>query len=254
MAKLSEVMLGFFALLKNHREDGIITYLSGDVQLDDPVLGRFSGTNSFKFYAQSMRGWMQKYNAGVEPENLISAENGFALEYRFTINVEGERKDLPVAISADVNRDLVTGIRIYYSTWPLYGKHAGRSPLLPENRSISLPEPVERYMSFLSEGNSESMVNLFEENGYVREPSGSNYLYRGRERLLEFYGPALSSGGIPLKHCKAFMEGNAAAVEYFFSQWGDAVFPPEAGIAFYEFTDGGQIRAARIYDDGNPPF
>ncbi len=254
MASLSEVMLGFFSLVKSRKEDGVFQYLSEDIELDDPVMGTFSGMESLRMYCQGLRVWLHKYNTGIEPWRIVLSGEGVAVEYNFFITVGGERLDLPVALAADVFDGLVSAIRIYYSTWPLYGKHIGRKPILPERNDLELPGPVKSYLSLLAGNDAEALVDLFEENGYIREPSGSRYRHEGRKNLTKFYGQALSRGGIPISHCNVIAEPGIAAVEYFFSEWAGVKFSPEAGMAFYEFDKNGKITAARIYDDGNPPF
>lgn len=253
MARLPEVMQGFFALLKSHKEEGIMNFLTEDFTLDDPLHGRFSGTSSFRSYSEDLRAWLVRYNAGVEPTRIITSGNGIAVEYRFMVTVEGKRRDLPLAIAADLKNGLVAGIRIYHGTWIMYGKHLGISPSLAEDAGLQLPSTVEKYMKSLEEGSPESIVGLFEDEGYVREPSGDSYTHSGKENLLEFYSAALSSGGIPLKHCNLISGGNDVAVEYYFSEWGGRKIPRQAGIAFYELSESGKLKAVRIYDDADPP-
>jgi hypothetical protein len=63
----------------------------------------------------------------------------------------------------------------------------------------------------------------------------------------------LMSGGIPLEHAAAVDDGTACALEYTLVRWGRTELPPQAGVAVYERDADGRIRAARIYDDVDPP-
>lgn len=254
MASALEVLQGFFSLIRLRRDDAITSYLAGDAYIDDPVLGRFQGPASISMYMRDARIWLSRYDTGIEPVNFLLSDDSAALEYDFRVTVGGRRISLPVALAADLESGKFTGIRIYFSTFPLTGEHQTRSPLLPEDPGIILPKPVEMYMRLLAGSDPEPIVDLFHEEGYVREPSGGEFTYRGRKRLLEFYGPAVSGGGIPLRHCRAITDGASTAVEYFFDKWNGTAFPAQAGIAFYETSDDGRITAARIYDDAEPPF
>lgn len=254
MASLTEVMLGFFSLIKTRKEDAIMPFLSESVVLDDPVLGVFSGMDSFRMYVHGERSWLFELNAGIEPKLHVSSQNAIAVEYEFLVEVNGERKDLPVAIAADMDSGLISSIRIYYSTWTLNGCHQGRSPILPEKPDLALPPPIDSYTRLLAGNNPLEIIGLFEDEGYLREPAGRQYTRMGKEKLKEFYLPALSGGGIPLKFCSLITDGTNAAVEYLISEWNGVKFPEQAGISFYEIGKGGKIRAARIYDDADPPF
>ena len=63
-----------------------------------------------------------------------------------------------------------------------------------------------------------------------------------------------NGGGIPLGHCSATDDGARCAVEYNLTRWGRTALPPQAGVAVYERGESGLLRAARIYDDVDPPL
>lgn len=254
MASLTEVMLGFFSLIKTRKEDAVVSYLAEDIVLDDPISGNYSGIDSFRMFAHTERLWLTRINVAIEPIHHVSTQNGIGVEYRLSISVSGERKDLPVAVAADIGAGQIKSIRIYLSTWTINGHHQGRRPMLPEKPGISLPLPVGKYMEYLAGSDPAAIVDLFADGGYVREPSGQGYTYKGKEELLSFYTQAISGGGIPLKHCNVITDGRTTAVEYYFNEWNGVKFPPEAGIVFYEVDNEGKIMAVTIYDDADPGF
>jgi hypothetical protein len=128
-----------------------------------------------------------------------------------------------------------------------------RYPLLKPVENLDEPETVRRYTEALRKGDAASILKLFEENGYVREPSGSKYKHSGRNGQREFYVPALKAGGISIKHCTATFDGARTAVEYICDGWGKVKLEPQSGVAVYELGNTGLINAARIYDDVTPP-
>jgi hypothetical protein len=154
---------------------------------------------------------------------------------------------------ADHSGGKISAIRVYHSTYPLTGKHRIRSPLLKPVENLDEPEVIKRYTEALRKGDAASILELFEENGYVREPSGSKYKHSGKNGQREFYVPALEAGGISIRHCTATFDGTCTAVEYICDGWGNVKLDPQAGVAVYELGSTGLIHAARIYDDVTPP-
>ena len=96
---------------------------------------------------------------------------------------------------------------------------------------------------------------LFEPDGYAREPAGSQYIHSGPDGLRAFYESLFSNGGgIPLEHCALADDGRACALEYNVVRWGTTQLPPQAGVAVYVRGQSGKLAAARIYDDADPPL
>lgn len=128
-----------------------------------------------------------------------------------------------------------------------------RPPLLNPAEYLEEPQIIKQYTEALRKGDADAIIALFEDKGYVREPSGSKYKHTGRDGQKEFYIPALELGGISLKHCTATFDGSRTAVEYICDGWGNIKLKPQAGMAVYELGSTGLLFAARIYDDVTPP-
>jgi hypothetical protein len=112
---------------------------------------------------------------------------------------------------------------------------------------------VDEYQRALAAGDLDAVVATYEEDAYAREPSGGEYIYRGKERLREVYSLMFANGGIQLEHCSLTDDGVRCAVEYNGVRWGLMELPPQAGVAVYERGSSGLLTAARIYDDIQPP-
>ena len=85
-----------------------------------------------------------------------------------------------------------------------------------------------------------------------RAPSTST---AGRDGLRAFYEQLFSNGGgIPLEHCAVVDDGRVCVLEYNVVRWGKTELPPQAGVAVYERGQSGNLAAARIYDDVDPPL
>jgi hypothetical protein len=168
---------------------------------------------------------------------------------------EGGRVELPVAIVSDRNPDrTLKAIRVYHSMWPLTGEHRVRPPLLPEDPRLHAEGTPGDYQRALAGGDLKGIVGTFEPDGYAREPSGGAYVHRGAEGPRELYAHLFANGGgIPLEHCTLTDDGVRCAIEYNCVRWGVTDIPPQAGVAVYERASSGLLRAARIYDDVEPP-
>ena len=164
--------------------------------------------------------------------------------------------DLPVAIVADRRSDgWIEEVRIYYSSWPLTGRHANRPPVLQPDPELREPDVVGDYQRALAAGDLDAILASFESGGYAREPAGADYVHRGPEGLGEFYKWLFSNGGgIPLEHCSVTDDERTCALEYNVVRWGKTELPPEAGVAVYVRGESGKLAAARIYDDADPPL
>ena len=138
--------------------------------------------------------------------------------------------------------------------WPLTGGHRERERLLLRDPNIVVPDVVGDYQRALAEGDLEAVLATYEDDAYVREPSGGKYVYHGKEELRKIYAMQFSNGGgIGLEHCTVTDDGVRCAIEYNCVRWGVTDIPPQAGVAVYERGSSGLLAAARIYDDVEPP-
>ena len=161
---------------------------------------------------------------------------------------------MPVAIVTDRNPDrTLKAIRVYHSMWPITGGLRVREPLLPPDPNIVVPDVVGEYQRALAAGDLEAMMATYEEDAYAREPSGGEYVYRGKEKLRDVYSAIFANGGITVEFCTLTDDGVRCAIEYNCVRWGITEIPPQAGVSVYERGSSRLLAAARIYDDVEPP-
>ncbi|MFN2555533.1 MAG: nuclear transport factor 2 family protein [Nitriliruptorales bacterium] len=155
------------------------------------------------------------------------------------------------AVVAELKRDHPE-FRVYYSQWPLLGKHTVRPPILKDSGVKPEGWPA-KYHAALTAGDADAIAEAFEPGGYFREPSGADFVHGGDD-LHPFFKMFFSAGGgIHLEHCAITDDGTRCCLEYNCVQWGDVKIPPQAGIGVYERAPSGKLRAARVYDDVEPP-
>ena len=223
--------------------------------LDDPRLGRVEGAEAFTAFVADQVAWLRERDAVVENVALTRTPTRTVEEVVLHMLADGGgRVDLPVAVVSERNHDrTLKAIRVYHSMWPLTGGHRVREPLLPRDPNVVVPDVVGEYQRALAAGDLEAMMATYEEDAYAREPSGGEYLYRGKEKLREVYSAMFANGGITVEFCTLTDDGVRCAIEYNCVRWGITDVPPQAGVSVYERGSSRLLAAARIYDDVQPP-
>ena len=171
------------------------------------------------------------------------------------VDGDGGRIGLPVALAADHDEEeRILELRLYFSSWPLTGRHANRPPLLQPDAGLHAPDVVGDYQRALAAGDAAAAVATFEPDGYVREPGGAARIHRGRGGLRAYYDRMFSyGGGVAQEDCAIVGDEHTCALEYNVVRWGKAQLLPQAGMAAYVLGTGGKLTAVRVYDDVGPP-
>lgn len=235
--------------------DALVRSFADRPLVHDPRVGHVEGAREFLGYMSETVEWLRERDAVVENVALTLTRSRTVEEVVLYLIEAGRRVELPVAIVTDRNPDrTIKTIRVYHSMWPLTGGHRVRGPLIPLDPSVAAPDVVGEYQRALAAGDLEAVLATYEDDAYVREPSGGEYVYRGKEKLREVYSFMFANGGgIPLEHCAVTDDGVRCAVEYNCVRWGVDEIPPQAGVAVYERGASGRLAGGRIYDDVDPP-
>jgi len=225
----------------------------------DPLEPPVQSAAAWASYAKAKYRWLAERGARVEPVSLTRTSQRIVSEVALLLKHEGKPLALPVALVADLSRTRPTvgkwtALRIYHGLGPLIGEHRVRPPLLPPDPGLKMGDPIAKYHAALRAGDLEAMVELFDPDGYAREPSGgAEGFFKGTAGVRAFYADLFSGGaGIHLEHCTYTDDGVRGALEYNAVQWGRTPIPPQAGVAVYERGKPGKLKAARIYDDVAP--
>jgi SnoaL-like protein len=246
----------YFHGLMSGETDALVRSFAGEPELHHPVRGRVKGRGAFERFVVETNAWLAERNAVVhDVERIVTPRRGVE-EALMDLDGGHGRVELPVAVAADRDAHAhIVELRVYFSTWPLTGRHANRPPVLQAGSDVREPDVIGDYQRALAAGDAEAAVAAFEPDAYVREPAGGMHVHRGQEELRALYELFFSNGGgIPLEHCAATDDGRACALEYNVVRWGRTEMPPEAGLAVYVRGTTGKLSAARIYDDADPPL
>jgi hypothetical protein len=249
-------MVPYYAGLMSGEHEALIRSFGGEPVLHEPRRGRIIGVRAFEAYITDLVSWLSDHNMSFDPiDHVFTGRRGFE-EVVIHLDGEAERVGVPVAIVADRQSDgRLSELRIYHSIWALTGRHLHRTPLLQRDPDVRAEGVVGEYQRALEAGESDAITATFEPDGYAREPTGREYVHRGRDALRMFYERLFSNGGgIELEHCALVHDGRACALEYNVVRWGRTELAPEAGVAVYVQGQSGKLAAARIYDDADPPI
>jgi hypothetical protein len=246
----------FFDGLMTGEIDALLESFAGVPEVHHPVRGRIKGEGAVRQFVTEMTSWLVERQVDVEHVNFLLTHPRGVEEVVLHLDSDHGRVGLPFALAADHDGDgRLIEVRLYFSTWPLTGRHANRPPLLQPNLGLHLADVVAEYQRALAAGDVEASLGAFEPDGYLREPAGAAYIHRGTAELRALYELFFSNGGgIPLEHCTVTDDGRACALEYNVVTWGRTELSPEAGLAVYVRGDSGKLAAARIYDDSEPPI
>jgi hypothetical protein len=246
----------FFAGLLSGEPDALVESFAGEPELHDPVQGRIRGERAFRAFVAERGEWLER--RGVTVESLghqIIGDRGYE---EVVLRLDGDRGPiaLPVAIVVDrTPGHRIAELRTYFSSWPVTGRHAVRTPLLQRDPDLTEADVVGEYQRALAAGDADAILATFEPDGYAREPAGEPFVHRGADGLRAFYEHLFSNGGgIPLEHCTVTDDGRTCVLEYNVVRWGRTELPPQAGVAVYVRGASGRLAAARIYDDADPPL
>ncbi len=247
------VAVPFFDGLLAGEPDALVESFADVPELHDPVRGRVKGERAFRAFISEMGSWLRQHHTSVEDVgHAITERHGFE-EVVLHSDDQNGGVEVPVAIVADRRSDgRIEELRLYFDSRPLAGGHVRRPPLLQADPELREPDVVGEYQRALAAGDVGAIVAAFDSDGYTREPAGGSQVHRGREGLRSFYELLFANGGISLEPCVAIDDGRSCALEYNIVRWGGAELPPTAGMTVYVRGHGGQLAAARIYDDTDP--
>ena len=246
----------YFDGLMTGEIDALVGSFAAEPELHHPVRGRIKGAPAFGRFVADTHTWLGGRNVTVEDIDFIVAPRGGVEEVVLHLDGDDGRIALPLALAADRDKDArIVELRLYFSNWPLTGGHAVRPPVLQPDAHLHEADVVGEYQRALAAGDVEAAVAAFESDAYVREPTGSAHVHRGRDELVAHYELFFSNGGgIPLERCAVTDDGRSCALEYNVVRWGRTELAPEAGLAVYVRGGTGKLASARIYDDTYPPL
>ena len=245
-------LVPFFVGVLTGETGALVESFAAEPELHHPVRGRIKGMAAFERFVAETRNWLLERGATAEDVEFTIVPGGGVEESVLHL---GDVR-LPVAIASDKDeRQRIVEQRMYFSSWPLTGRHAVRPPVLQPAGGLRMTGAVGEYQQALAAGDVDGVLAAFAADASVREPAGSAFVHRGPDALRALYeGFFAHGGGIELERCAVTDDGRSCALEYNLVVWGGTPLPPQAGLAVYVRGEDGRLAGARIYDDADPPL
>ena len=226
--------------------------------VDDPIFGRTNGMPALLRYLEEVAAWLRKHDAKFDRVAFTMGSDRDVTEGTLGLTFEGRRVSVPVAVVAERRKEREVEVRLYYSTRPIKGTHAVRSPLLAQDSSISVPPSVDAHLEALARGDAGAIVETFELGATLRDPAGGVHTRdEDGKDLQAFYGQIFGTGagasGIEVLKGGRADDGTTCALEYTIVKVHGKGVAPQAGLGVYERGASGKLRAVRVYEDVGIP-
>ncbi len=247
--------------LVSAQADQLVRRLGERATVDDPIFGRTTGMPALARYLDEVASWLSKHNGAFDQVAFVTGSDRDVTEGTLSLTFEGRRVQVPLAVVAERRPEREVEMRLYYSTKPIKGTRAVRSPLLPQNDEVSVPVQVAAQLDALSRADIDGVLASFEDGATLRDSAGETRTKTGDGGPLRaFYekvvmgnsgggkGGARGTGIEVLKGARAD-DGRICALEYTVVRVHGKNVPPQAGLAVYERGETGLLRAVRVYED-----
>ena len=245
----------YFPALVSVQAEQLVRRLGDRATVDDPIFGRANGP-ALPRYLEEVAQWLSKRGAAFEKVAFVTGSDRDVTEGMLALAFDGRPVRVPVAVVAERRPEREVEIRLYYSTEPIKGTRAVRSPLLPKDDEVAVPPPVAAHLDALARADLAGIVASFEPGGMLRDSAGRTFvrdesggaLRAFYEKALAPSGPGGPGGLLVLKGARAD-DGRTCALEYTVVRARGRDVAPQAGLAVYERGESGLLRALRIYED-----
>ena len=248
--------------LVSAQADQLVRRLGDRATVDDPIFGRTTGMPALARYLDEVAAWLSKHDGAFDQVAFVTGSDRDVTEGTLSLTFEGRRVQVPLAVVAERRPEREVEMRLYYSTKPIKGTRAVRSPLLPQDDEVAVPVQVAAQLDALSRADIGGVLASFEEGATLRDAAGETHVKKGDGGPLRaFYEkvvcaipaaaarPAARGTGIEVLKGARADDGRICALEYTVVRVHGKNVPPQAGLAVYERGETGLLRAVRIYED-----
>ncbi len=249
--------------LVSAQADQLVRRLGDRATVDDPIFGRTTGMPALARYLDEVAAWLVKHEGTFDQAAFVTGSDRDVTEGTLSMTFEGRRVKVPVAVVAERRPEREVEMRLYYSTKPIKGTRAVRSPLLPKNDEVAVPVQVAAQLDALSRADIPAVLASFENGAKLRDAAGETHEKKDDGGPLRAFYEKLCStregSGVPapgsrgagievLKGARAD-DGRICALEYTVVRVRGKNVPPQAGLAVYERGESGLLHSVRVYED-----
>lgn len=260
----------FWSLIAAQDKDGFLSLFSqnGDASLNDALFCKSNGIDGIAAHSEYLfKFWRDRVKPGQPAAVWRSRKDGtrHVVETTLTIkdgSVWNPEKNEPevvpftpahVAIVGKYNSEgKYTEVATYMGTWGvLNGKPKVRLGPVPVSDVDSVALAFKKmpiatqYFDILRKGEIKPLLDLFEMDGYFRDPSDSYMI--GRNMLGHHFSMLIGQGHPGLCYHTATCTDDFLGIEYDFEKLGRKRIEPQAGFIAFQLGENGKIGAVRVY-------
>lgn len=219
--------------------DALSRRLGNRATIDDPLYGRASSLVSIDPLLARVAAYFAEGKATYEHVCSTTGVDRDAAEGRLAMTIDGQKRELPIAVVAERRRLREIELRVYYAPAGTAGRKA-RSPLMSTGPQIGLASLVEDIIDGLREGAVDEALAGFEEAGRIVDPTGRAY-----GKHLGTMGAFLSDlGEIDVQIGGFADDGRTACVEATIVRRGGQ---PSPALLAFERGESGLVSELRLY-------
>jgi hypothetical protein len=219
--------------------------LGNRATIDDPLYGRASSLGSIDPLLARVAAFFAEGNATYEHVCSTTGVDRDAAEGRLAMKINGEARELPIAIVAERRRLREIELRVYYA--PEVAAHAQkhrkpRAALISSGPGLPLADLVESIVTGVKTGAVEQALAGFEESSRIVDPAGRAH-GKGDGAMATFLSEL---GALDIAIGGSADDGRTACVEATVTRPGGETAP--AMLAFQR-GDSGLVSELRVYWD-----
>jgi hypothetical protein len=219
--------------------------LGNRATIDDPLYGRASSLGSIDPLLARVAAYFAEGNATYEHVCSTTGVDRDAAEGRLAMQINGEARELPIAIVAERRRLREIELRVYYTAELAPGAPPSRKPraaLVSTGSYLPLADLVESIVDGVKKGAVEQALAGFEETSRIVDPGG-----RGHDKADGKMGTFLSElGALEIALGGSADDGRTACIEATVTRPSGQTAP---ALLSFQRGESGLVRELRVYWD-----
>ena len=181
--------------LVSAQAEQLVRRLGDRATVDDPIFGRTTGMPALARYLEEVAAWLNKHDGAFDKVAFVTGSDRDVTEGTLSLTFEGRRVQVPLAVVAERRPEREVEMRLYYSTKPIKGTRAVRSPLLPQDDEVAVPVQVAAQLEALSRADIGGVLASFEDGARLRDAAGETHAKTGNGGPLRAYYEKLRRHG-----------------------------------------------------------
>lgn len=233
----------YFPALASGALEALSRRLGNRATIDDPVHGRAASLASIDPLLSRMSAYFVDGNATYEHVCSTTGVDRDASEGRLHMTVDGQPRELPIAVVAERRRLREIELRVYYAPErPANSKP--RSPLVSQGPQVALASLIESIFDDVKKGSLEHALAGFEEASRIVDPSGRKH--DKRDGAMGRFLTSLRDLDIDVSVGGSADDGRTSCVETTITR---LAHQPSPALFAFERGQSGLVRELRVYWD-----